>query len=334
MSSHKLRRKRSGFTLVELLVVIAIIGILIGMLLPAIQQVREAARRTQCSNNLRQITLATLNYESAFMNFPAGRMGLEAPTPPDLARAPRATNANGTSLFVTILPFIDQQNAFENLHVNELNLLGHRTGVLFPGVDPWDPTDTSPENLAAISVLQTQLPSYVCPSDTLEPLGIVREFPTFMAATGSYAGNMGSFFAFPLQGGLGNSGVRYENTGLFLYANTFTIANVTDGTSNTFAIGETISGENDSQGNVWAFGDRFASSMRATTTPLNFEAGEDPGIPGTFFAGTNGSFASRHPGGANFSFADGHVSFVSENIDIDLYQAISTRNGGEVVSFP
>jgi len=120
---HKTNKK--GFTLVELLVVIAIIGILIGMLLPAVQAVREAARRIQCANNLRQIALACHNFESARQEFPAGRLGLEATGEASLAPGSDPSSTIGVSMFVTILPFMEQTNAVNILNVEELNLFAH-----------------------------------------------------------------------------------------------------------------------------------------------------------------------------------------------------------------
>ena len=155
---------RRGFTLVELLVVIAIIGVLIGMLLPAVQSVREAARRIACANNLKQISLACLNYESAHMEFPAGRHGLDRASHHTYAPHLDVSQTDGTSFLVTILPFSDNANAYHRLHIEELNLLSHSGGV-----GDWDYESTSASNLEALSVIGEQMPGYVCPSENLSP---------------------------------------------------------------------------------------------------------------------------------------------------------------------
>jgi len=325
-------KKTRGFTLVELLVVIAIIGILIGMLLPAVQQVREAARRIQCANNQRQIALAALNFESAHMVFPAGRRGLEAPQTLHQALAPDVRGSDGTSFLVTLMPFIELQNAYDNLHVIELTLWGNGTGILG---ETWDPTSSSVENQEALAVIRMQMPAFKCPSDDtpettmwLAGGGAIAEVE---AATGSYAGCAGSHVT-GVALGVNNTEVKYGNNGMLFFANQVAIGAVSDGTSNTILVGETIDGDHEIQNNIWSLNKHGRSTHRMTVTPINFPVGVDPGITGAWFAGRNGAFGSRHPGGANFGYVDGHVIFTGEDVSSDVYLGLATRNGGEVVS--
>ena len=336
MFPKQTNQTRSGFTLVELLVVIAIIGILIGMLLPAVQQVREAARRIQCANNMRQIALACLNYESAHQEFPAGRVGLDALNHATNANfdAPNITQDSGASFLVTILPFIEQTPA-SNLLRNQTNsefLLSHNGG------GGWDISSLSPE---ALNLLQSTMPAYSCPSDEaaeqLVTIGDTGNLAGVELATGSYAGCSGSGFR-GVGEGLGPGapsnivGVRYNNNGMLMFARPYTIAQIQDGSSNTFLVGEAHLGTVDRQENAWCWANRFTSSLRSTRAPLNFAPGKEAGVgklPGEGNSNrpafTNGAFFSQHPGGANFAFCDGHVVFVDENIDTDTYRALSTR---------
>ena len=326
-------RNQSGFTLVELLVVIAIIGILIGMLLPAVQQVREAARRIQCANNLKQIALACLSFESANQEFPAGRHGILAPQTGhrDLADSPEAKmRFDGTSFLVTILPFIEQENAFDQLFVSDINLLLDGSGIL---ADTWDPTSASAENQSALAIVTQQMPAYTCPSDD------TPEFVKFANAatqpikdidfgSGSYAGCAGSFVIG--YNGLGNTAVKYENDGMLFFSNPVTIGSITDGTSNTVIVGETVDGDSEDQYNIWCLNKHAKATHRMTATPINFATGVNSGATNSFFRDTNGGFASRHSGGANFAYVDGHVVFTSESINSSAYRGLGSRNGGEV----
>ncbi len=333
-----LNRKR-GFTLVELLVVIAIIGILIGMLLPAVQQVREAARRITCANNINQCVLGLLNHESAFGEFPAGRKGTDGVNrvipfgdPSHLRTSPLTgfdMSTQGASLFVMILPFVEQNNAFDLLNIEHVPI--------------WAVTSDWSSNADAVSVVEMQLPIYVCPSDQLErSCSASHGNDPIRPGTGSYAGCMGN----------GNPGIANSSkyikagrpdvtTGLFLYVDRLPIAAITDGTTNTMAIGETVEGHRTGQTNIWSNGNRFTSGLRSTATPMNFPldpdgmSGLDSGagtVSGAGAGRSNGGFASFHPGGANFGFADGSVRFLSESIDTLTYQGLSTRNQREIVS--
>jgi len=325
-----------GFTLVELLVVIAIIGILIGMLLPAVQQVREAARRIECANNMRQIALGCLNFESAHMEFPAGRQGLEADQPIHQALAPGVVGDNGTSFLVTILPFVEQENALNQIE----DIVLKRT---WSHGSKWDLASETPESLAVIA---EQIPFFTCPSDDSAETTSISPIPAnnvvsvdpdeadaVICGTSSYAGCTGSGFRGGTYAGIGSKGntsIKYENNGMLMYSNQIDISEVTDGTSNTFIVGETVEGDHEFQFNVWSLGLRYVSCSRHTNTPLNFPIGVQS--QQNLWSGSNGGFASRHSGGGNFAYVDGHVSFVSENIDQDLYEATSTRLGGEVIS--
>lgn len=297
-------RRQAGFTLVELLVVIAIIGILVALLLPAVQAAREAARRMQCSNNLKQLALAAANYESSFGVYPTGRVGCDG-----ITNIPCATDTNwmrvGTSAIVLMLPACEQQALYDQMDfTNGLYSLQYAMNA---------------RNQAAV---KGRPPFVVCPSDTARP---DRDVGGFRAGTSSYAmvsGRLG-----PDQGIGAN--VKIGNTGIFIYKTSFSQKDILDGTSSTLTFGETYDGHLNEVANVWSVGSRH-ESLRSTVNPPNTAPGK--GIyTAPYGPRLNGAFASRHPTGCMFAFADGHVSFISQNINLTTYRALSTRDGQEAV---
>lgn len=299
-----MNRKRHGFTLVELLVVIAIIGILVALLLPAVQAAREAARRMKCSNNLKQLGLATANYEGAFRVYPPGRVGCDG-----ITTAPCASDPNymrvGSSGFAMMLPFLELQPLYDNMDFH--------TGLYSLQFA------MNAKNQAGVF---QRPPVFVCPSDTAQR---DVDMGGYRAATGSYAmvhGVLG-----PDQGIGAN--MKVANTGIFMYKTTYAQSDIIDGTSNMFTFGETYDGHLPEVRNIWSVGSRH-ETMRSTVNPPNTKPGL--GIyTSPYGVRLNGAFASRHPQGTMFAFADGHVSFISANITMTVYRALSTRDGREVV---
>jgi prepilin-type N-terminal cleavage/methylation domain-containing protein/prepilin-type processing-associated H-X9-DG protein len=318
---------RRGFTLVELLVVIAIIGVLIALLLPAVQAAREAARRSSCTNNLKQIGLAMLNFESARKKFPAGRLSCEGSSPCDALPADRRRNAS--SGFVAILPFVEEQQLFNQCRFDDPTSgmwgIWNRVG----SAEPWT---ADSQRLAAIE----QRPSvYVCPASTSEPhidpaLNVFATIST-KVATGTYALCAGSRGP---SSGAGTS-TKYANTGMFNYYFSRQRKEISDGSSKTMLAGEIVAAHTQDSQNPWSAAARFFT-LRSTANPLNSPP-RTPPSPASFVTGNiieNAAFASDHRGGANFVLADGHVVFVSENIDQSIYQAASTVAGQPNVSEP
>lgn len=333
--------RRNGFTLVELLVVIAIIGILISMLLPAVQQVREAARRTQCANNLRQVALASINYESANMKFPPGLeqefLG---------GQDPSSNNGfQGHSVFYFILPFIEANNVFNGMdaRVPKANRVA------------------TPDLFRASAVI----PSYLCPSDTLgndslpwPSTGTPQEYyggTSYRANGGSrpifsiFATNDGMFMATGPDARKGTDSPIGVEVGF---------SQITDGSSNTILFGEfshldrnfdTFTAEgwtSGSQLNGWsrwypAGGDvGLANIMGGAYAPINYRipwAAGQAGAPGSqsswwdFQDQRLSSFGSNHPGGANLSYADGSVHFLSDTTAQNILLLRCQRSDGEVI---
>ncbi len=316
-----------GFTLVELLVVIAIIAILVGLLMPAVQQAREAARRGQCLNNLKQITLALTNYESAHKVWPPGRLGCDGwnSAGTQCYQVP-GIRRPGTSGFLLLLPYLEQQNLFDQFG-------GFQKGAVFPAFpnDTDDGTATGWETAAITAALKIRPKIFVCPTDrvTLPLYGGSRATSCYAFCAGS---NGPSF-------GIDQYKVKQENNGMFLYVNAIEAGLVRDGLSSTFFVGEVIDGHTTASRNIWAIGARHLDSLRTTDNPLNSqpEAGvyaEDSSGDPLYGYKANGAFASRHPGGGHFGFGDGHVVFISEGINLTTYRALSTRGGNESVSTP
>ena len=311
MTPHVFRRRiavsanRRGFTLIELLVVIGIIAILIALLLPAAQQVREAARRMQCTSHMKQITLAMHNYHDVHGAFPMNTSFTHDIGPLSRSR----------SWMQGILPYIEQTAIYESIDQDE-----------------------SIQFNRAIAEMRVAL--YCCPTDTHDGTYAYRaDVPEeWLLGVTNYkacaGGNWGvGTYIFEANGGRfhGSTDGCEEGDGLIFECRhrpiTTRLRDVTDGTSQTFALGETVV-----DWTKWAW---WYSNNAVTGTcgiPLNHR-GEStvPGLPSDDWTHAYG-FASRHTGGGNFALVDGSVRFISENIDHFMYRDYASIQGGEVIS--
>lgn len=346
--SRKANMKRTcseGFTLVELLVVIAIIGMLVGLLLPAVNSARESGRRATCSNNLKQIGLALVSYESGNRAFPPGRMGCDTFSSAPATCSNSAQGTVATSAFLAILPQLDNATTYSLL------VSWGTTGGVYPATG----STTSGWNTAAVtSGLLIRPAVFVCPSDIARPSNTLVSPHT---TTSSYALVLGS-------NGNGEPELsqKYTNNGPFVYGTARRSADVRDGLSQTMFAGEANGGDQPATMNSWPLSIAFLSSLRATDNPLNSQQGgggvvqiplspntaqpytlpsgpqslgpetiqADSGISGLAPYAV-GAFSSMHPQGANFVFGDGHVKYIPNLIDFPTYQALSTIAGNEPI---
>ncbi len=339
-----------AFTLVELLVVIAIIGVLVALLLPAVQAAREAARRTQCQNNLKNIALSCLNYETSRGTLPPGSVNT------------RISQGSGLGWPVHILPYIEQSGVSQQA-VNKYKSLPDAYGS---GMDELN---------------KLLLPMYLCPSDQdlrnqREKFGNAdRKGMSYAGVSGSYYGRTGACPKTKAgehycvwQSGSANDILGPNNfDGLLIQDWPVPLKEVSDGTSSTFLIGE-----RNYQIRAWMIGAYWVSPKDPPNSPAN-TAPDGPQPAAAFFACKNVSdkvalnhdpftgcyighdnsagdrpevpantprtlsvnnlpFASFHSGGVNFSFGDGSVQFINDSVDVVAYLAFGSRNGDEIVA--
>jgi prepilin-type N-terminal cleavage/methylation domain-containing protein len=313
--------KRNGFTLVELLVVIAIIGILVAMLLPAVQSAREAARRLQCSNNLKQLALALHNYHTAHKAIPFG--------------STYTTTLKTYTWATAILPYIEQQNHYDSFDFTQ-NI-------------------THANNTKAVT---TRVAAFICPSDPAGRKGVLPARcqccpgspETSMAIW--YPGSMGPVYDsncsfcviktpsasnFCCRGkAFGDAG---DGPGLFYrWPVSVTFDEVRDGLTNTFLLGESLPEQT-------IHNMAFCSNMPLSQTNIPLNTMTPPSKMPVIGAADSANhstnpywetmgFKSLHPGGAMFAMSDGSVHFISETIDFQLYNELGSRSGGEVVTLP
>ena len=285
-----------GFTLIELLVVIAIIAILIALLLPAVQQAREAARRTQCRNNLHQIGVALHNYHDVYRSFPAGIRGWHE-------------NAhNGWSILASILPFMDEQSLY-----NALNWDGLACTCL-----GWACCTRSPNDTAA----RQKLAQYLCPSA-----------PPPYGSQGYISESGGPWFGTSycsVAGANRNQAYYSDNTGVTARDSWSCLRDIVDGPSNTFMMGENGWLFGPAYPKYWMMAGFWGGMGTSLTTgwPINSQRQPTCNLWGS---GGCASFGSYHEGGAFFVFADGQVKFITESINMATYHALATKNGNELI---
>jgi prepilin-type N-terminal cleavage/methylation domain-containing protein len=307
---------RRGFTLIELLVVIAIIAVLIALLLPAVQQAREAARRTQCRNNLKQMGLALHNYLDAHSMLPAGHMesGVDGPS-----------YRHQFSWMTYLLPYLDQANVYNQINFSGISL-----------------TANINTNSNFIAVGKTVVAPFLCPSD---PVSVVN--PNW--GPSNYMGNQG----------ITCSCRDHDCTGIFGHNSFMAIADISDGTSQTIALGEVLKGDMNTAtlNDNYIYNNGGVANAASIDTCQSFTPnGSDRGtawiggqpqfnmfstdrVPNDrrvdciapSYGCTSMASRSMHVGGSHLCFVDGSVHFISQSIDVTTYQALGTRQGGEIV---
>ena len=311
-------RRQGGFTLIELLVVIAIIGVLVALLLPAVQAAREVARRAQCSNNLKQMGLALHSYQSSFRVFPKGGAGVA-----NLLN-PLAQQRWTLSWGAAILGELGERSVYENLN-HDLQYLHD----------------------ANLTAGRTRLAVYLCPTsanlDDYKPNGDTPTSSTKYART-DYGGNWGerSLRCYPqtnCQNNYSDSGDSSgHGRGMMLIGaeRTISIRDVSDGTAKTIMIGEAPDGLHsiwNGHKNVFDQSAPLNAKAASTAGPVRWQSCASPfrSKPGSF-CDFGQEFHSYHPNGANFLFVDGSVRFIDENIDVKQFAAMLSRSGGELVN--
>lgn len=301
-------RRHNAFTLIELLVVIAIIGILVAILLPAVQAAREAARRTQCHNNLKQIGVALHNYHDTLKTFPPGWLADEPLGEP------------GWGLLAHTLPFMEYQNLHDQIDFN------HGIG---------EEINEEPR--------MAHIPIFICPSDTsinIVELGHLEddhdhdhdpfmpvlhgdddddhdhdhEEPIFVSKS-NYSGVFGDTEIDESPG---------SGRGMFYFYSKVRMRDIHDGTSNTFLMGER---------SIEMGGISWVGVFHDADAPFARHLGSCDHVPNSP-SGHFEDFRSFHPQGANFLMADGSVHLIPDTIDLKVYKGLSTRNKGEIVKIP
>lgn len=292
---------RRGFTLIELLVVIAIVSVLVSLILPAVQQAREAARRAQCKNNLKQIGLALENYLGSFNKFPPGYVSTFDAGGNDLGP--------GWGWGAMILPQLEQANLQVAINFNQ----------------PIEAPVNAVPRVASLKV-------YLCPSDTVRPFwsAVMRDATGKPTSTICDVSSSDYVAVFGIsEPGIDGEGVFFRNSGMAM-------KDIRDGSSSTLLVGERTQSYCEATWVGSVTGARIFPPAGSPAAPeLQHASGmtlghTQEGAPNAPDIECN-NFSSAHSGGAQFVFADGHVQFISKNINRAIFQALSTRAGGETI---
>lgn len=308
------RQRKNAFTLVELLVVITIVGILIALLLPAVQAAREAARRAQCSNNLKQTGLAMLNYESSYSTYPPGGMG-----PPGAL----------TSFWVRLLAYVEQNSIYDGYSYTEGGYIG---GASY----------TNNYNL----LRNKEFAFMRCPSSTLPRLVLASEDHDYAnIASATYAGVSGGgdddTTTTEVQA-LDTLG-RVSSRGVLVACRAVPVAEISDGTSHTIVVGEQsdwLMSDTLRQADCWhgfpmgpidppTSTDNRQMNLTCVYHPINMKTLPAYGVGNN--CGPNSPIQSAHPGGAHVLFADGSAQFLSEAIGINVLYDLANRDDGHPI---
>ncbi len=334
-------RGRGAFTLVELLVVIAIIGILVALLLPAIQAAREAARRTQCTNNLKQFGIGLQNYHDAYKCFPSsGACNWGRPE---------------VGWQVQILPFMEQQNVWDAIKIGDNT---DNTGRN-PGYTPYWDMLVDPNNPGGPRYRQTQVPYTRCPSDAVGDLELNGDW-----VQSNYTGSLGSQRTPSANGGCnqwmvtpdlhfenvwpanwgemdhGNHGNKDRLSGMFgrILCSKMGMADAKDGTSLTIMVGEILPECHDHREGWWRY-NGMGNAHASTSVPVNdmttcprSSRVTTPGCEAMSNWNYSWGFRSYHPGGAQFLFVDGSTHLLSEGLDYLTYQRLGGRRDGNAIN--
>lgn len=322
--SH-MNRSRRGFTLVELLVVIAIIGVLIALLLPAVQQAREAARRIQCTNHQKQLGLALHNYHDTFGKLPYNAV----------PEATTTSKQRGPSWLVRMLPFMEQNAAYDQFE--------------FSG--DWTMQDGPSPNAAILG--QLRVPGYNCPSSPLPSVetqatnangNVELQLTDYVGITGSYyvGGTTGTVSTSPQDSSYGDSVYNGMIVPLNGKSKAISLAAVTDGTSNTMMVSEQSDYFYNASGNkvyrrssghagrTWGNGGG-AGTWTSNVTTIRYPIATEGGTGNAAHYNVNVALVSAHPGGVLMTLGDASVSFLAETVDFAVLTGLADRQDGNVL---
>jgi len=343
-------RRRSAFTLIELLVVIAIIAVLIALLLPAVQSAREAARRAQCTNNLKQIGLAVMNYESANNAFPPAKI---------YSGSGQWSNGGqgfvlNTTMFSMILNYIEGGNLYNAYNFSQASSnSAWETSLASTNVGPAN-TKLLGSQVVNTTVVGTMIGSFVCPSDIspsqIHPVIVgttdgTGPYAMSFARESNYLVNAATYTEYNSPGGNNAGAPSQTSQGPFFNDISISLSQIKDGTSNTIMVGESVQPPghySNLYGPYWGSGTHTSTHGRILPPSNATAAACAPNGPtGIFYPTASPAsqklpyawvFGSYHPGGCNVVMCDGSVKFIKNSINLYSWWGLATIAGGEVIS--